>query len=188
MDSLQPFSMKIKLTGYLVILLCFITSPLHASDNWKDVLEKEMPALGHRNWIVIADAAYPLQTAPGVETVVVDADPMEVLRTTFVLLKKYGHVQPVIYTDTELGFVAETDAPGIGAYRHGLDSILAGRSVRKLPHEAIIHRLDEAGRTFKVLLIKTPLKLPYTSVFLQLECGYWNEKAEAALRKNMTGK
>ena len=44
-------------------------------------------------------------------------------------------------------------------------------------------KLDEAGKTFKVLLIKTPLTKPYTSVFFQLECGYWNADSEAELRK-----
>ena len=43
----------------------------------------------------------------------------------------------------------------------------------------------EAGKTFKVLLIKTTLTKPYTSVFFQLECGYWNAEAEKSLRDAM---
>jgi hypothetical protein len=57
--------------------------------------------------------------------------------------------------------------------------------VQVLPHEQIIGKPDEAGKTFKVLLIKTPLTKPYTSVFFQLECGYWNAKAESELREAM---
>jgi hypothetical protein len=82
-------------------------------------------------------------------------------------------------------FVAENNAPGIGAYRDGLGNILTNQPVQVLPHEQIIGKLDEAGKTFKVLLIKTPLTKPYTSVFFQLECGYWNGESEAALRKAM---
>jgi hypothetical protein len=33
------------------------------------------------------------------------------------------------------------------------------------------------------LIIKTPLTKPYTSVFFQLECGYWNAEAEERLRE-----
>ena len=42
--------------------------------------------------------------------------------------------------------------------------------------------LDAAGRAFRVLLLKTTLALPYTSVFVELDCGYWSAEAEAALR------
>jgi len=34
-----------------------------------------------------------------------------------------------------------------------------------MEHEQIISRLDEAGQTFRVLIIKTDMTLPYTSVF-----------------------
>ena len=79
----------------------------------------------------------------------------------------------------------EKNAPGIGVYREGLEKILANQPVQVLPHEQIIGKLDEAGKTFKVLIIKTPLNRPYTSGFFQLECGYWNAEAEAELREAM---
>jgi hypothetical protein len=100
-------------------------------------------------------------------------------------LAKTKHVKPIIYTDAELKYVAEKNAPGISAYREALNKVLQSRPVQALPHEQIINRLDEAGKTFKVLLIKTPLALPYTSIFLQLDCGYWNANAEKELREAM---
>ncbi|MCU0782363.1 MAG: hypothetical protein MUF04_14880, partial [Akkermansiaceae bacterium] len=36
---------------------------------WEALLASELPRLGHRNFIVIADSAYPLQSAPGIRTV-----------------------------------------------------------------------------------------------------------------------
>ena len=60
-----------------------------------------------------------------------------------------------------------------------------GAALQCQPHEQIIGKLDEAGKTFKVLLIKTPLTKPYTSVFFQLECGYWNAESEKQLRNAM---
>jgi len=152
---------------------------------WERTLQHELPLLGHRNWIVIADSAYPLQTSPGIETVVAAQEQAEVLAKVLDELGKSKHVKPIIYTDAELNHVAEKNAPGIGAYRKALEKVLGGRQVQVLPHEQIIAKLDEAGKTFKVLLIKTPLTLPYTSVFLQLDCAYWNAESENELRSAM---
>ena len=168
----------------LLCLLMSLTAALSQS-SWEGTLRHQLPLLGHRNWIVIADSAYPLQTAPGIETVYADADQLKVVKTVLEALAKTKHVKPIIYTDAELKHVAETNAPGISEYRTGLTKLLADRPVQVLPHEQIIGKLDEAGKTFKVLLIKTPLTLPYTSVFLQLDCGYWNADAEKALRAAM---
>ena len=46
------------------------------------------------------------------------------------------HVQPNIFTDTEMKFVAENDAVGISVYRDALAKILAGKKVRVLPARA----------------------------------------------------
>jgi hypothetical protein len=54
-----------------------------------------------------------------------------------------------------------------------------------VPHEELIAKLDEAAKTFRVFVLKTNLTLPYTSVFLELDCGYWDSRAEAELRKSM---
>jgi hypothetical protein len=45
--------------------------------------------------------------------------------------------------------------------------------------------LDKAAETFRVLVLKTDLALPYTSVFLELDCGYWSPGAERRLREAM---
>lgn len=168
-------------------LIAVMTTAVFADDNWKDKLKKELPLLGHRNWIVVADSAYPLQTAPGIETIYVEADQLEVVKGVLAELAKTKHVKPTIYTDVEMKFVAETNAPGITAYRDGLGKVLTNQPVQVLPHEQIIGKLDEAGKTFKVLLIKTPLTKPYTSVFFQLECGYWNAESEQQLREALKG-
>ena len=172
-----------------IIAVCILVTLLAcfgaAAADWKEKLQKQLPLFGHRNWIVVADSAYPLQTAPGIETIYVEADQIEVVKRVLAELAKTKHVKPTIYTDAEMKFVAEKNAPGIGAYRDALAQILANQPAQLLPHEQIIGKLDEAGKTFKVLLIKTPLTKPYTSVFFQLECGYWNAEAEAELRRAM---
>ncbi len=176
--------MKTKLIAVLTLFALITTSI--AAEAWKTKLRSELPLLGHRNWIVVADSAYPLQTAPGIETIYVDAEQLDVVKGVLAELAKAKHVKPAIYTDSELKFVPEDKVAGIAAYRDGLSKVLAGQPARVLPHEEIIAKLDEAGRTFKVLLIKTKLTKPYTSVFFQLECGYWNEESERELRHTMS--
>ena len=172
-------------TSLLVALTLTLLPKLYA-ENWLQTLHKELPLLGHRNWIVIADSAYPWQTAPGVETVETGRGQIEVTRVVLDALEKTKHVRPVIMTDSELPYVSEKNAPGITAYRSALYELLKNRRSQSLPHEEIIKKLDEAGKTFHVLLLKTNHTQPYTSVFLQLECGYWSPKAEKELRSTMT--
>ncbi len=100
----------------------------------------------------------------------------------FAELGKAKHVRPAIYTDAEMKHVPEENAKGITAYREALGKLLAEREVQVLSHEQIIAKLDEAGKTFHILVLKTNLTLPYTSVFLQLDCGYWSAEAEQKLR------
>ena len=138
-----------------------------------------MPVYGHRNWIVIADSAYPEQSREGIQTIVANADQLEVLKTVLATLAHSKHVTPVIYTDQELGYLEDAEAPGIEAYRKNLGDLLQGKTVDVLEHEKIIQKLDEVSQTFKVLIIKTNMTLPYTSVFLQLDCAYWTPDSES---------
>jgi hypothetical protein len=171
--------MKKALLGILLLV-----GAAHASD-WKKDLERELPLMGHRNWVVVADSAYPLQTAPGINTVYAGGDHIAVLNRVLEAVSRQKHVRPVILTDAELKHVDEEYAPGIGTLRTQLQAALAGREVQTLRHADIIGQLDEAGETFRILLIKTELALPYTSVFIRLDCGYWSAEAEDALREAM---
>ncbi len=57
-------------------------------------LRQEIPLLGHRNWIMIVDSAYPLQVSPGVETIETNADQLEVTREVLAALDHSIHVTP----------------------------------------------------------------------------------------------
>ncbi len=155
--------------------------------SWKKIARARLPLLGHRNWIVVADAAYPEQSAAGIATILADAEQLDAVRMVLAELAAAPHVKPNIYLDRELGFVAEADAPGIDAYRLELDGLLRGYNVQRAPHEEIIARLDRAAQRFHVLIVKTGLTIPYTSVFFELDCAYWNAEAEARLRAAMNG-
>jgi D-ribose pyranose/furanose isomerase RbsD len=165
-------------------VLALFFSSLHAAD-WKRELRQEIPLLGHRNWIVIADAAYPWQVSPGITTIETGASQTSVVRTVLAQLKETRHVTPAVLIDRELEAVTEKAAPGIASYRGELEGLLGGMNVTRIPHEEIIRKLDEAGKTFHVLILKTKMTSPYTSVFLQLQCGYWDAARERTLRSSL---
>jgi hypothetical protein len=168
-----------------LLMTFLLLANLSFASDWKQELEQELPLMGHRNWVVVADSAYPLQTSPGIKTLYAGGDHVAVLSQVLEAVSDQKHVRPVIFTDAELQHVDESHAPGIGAFRKQLASALAQRDVEVLPHDAIIHQLDEAGGAFRVMIIKTDLALPYTSVFIRLDCGYWSADAEEALREAM---
>jgi hypothetical protein len=171
-----------------VAILAFAALASAQSADWRTRLTEELPLLGHRNWIAVVDSAYPLQTSAGVETVETSAGQLDVVRTVLDQLGRAKHVRPVIFTDAELKVVPETDAAGVTTYREALSSLLGKTEVQSLPHEEIISKLDEAGKTFHVLVLKTNMTIPYTSVFIRLECGYWSADAERRLREKMAGR
>ncbi|MGB6744476.1 MAG: RbsD/FucU domain-containing protein [Terracidiphilus sp.] len=152
---------------------------------WEQELLHRLPVFGHRNWIVVADSAYPAQSKPGIETIVAGGDHVATVAAVLKRIAASGHVRANVYTDLEIDYVAESDAPGIGACRQRLRALLHGANINQLPHEQIIAKLDERAQVFRVLIIKTSLALPYTSVFFELDCGYWNADAEERLRKAM---
>jgi len=152
---------------------------------WERRLNALLPLYGHRNWVVIADAAYPAQSKPGIETIVANAEQLEVVHIVLDAVTASRHIRPNVYADKELGFVAEKDAPGVIEYRRQLDDLLYHSSVTYLPHEQIITRLDKSAEVFRILVIKTEMTIPYTSVFFELDCGYWNAEAEQRLRQAM---
>jgi L-fucose mutarotase/ribose pyranase (RbsD/FucU family) len=175
----------------LAALILLASSPGRADEEerdrgeWRERLRTLLPKMGHRNWIVVADSAYPSQTAQGIETIVTGEEHLKVLRQVVAELGKQRHVRPVVYLDKELAFVPENHARGIENFRQRLYEVLDERAAHTLPHEEIIARLDKAGNTFHVLVLKTNVTLPYTSVFFELDCGYWGAEGEKALRDAM---
>jgi hypothetical protein len=153
--------------------------------DWRVRLNQQLQLMGHRNWIAVVDSAYPLQTSAGIETIETNDDQLAVVKTVLGAIASAKHVRPVIFTDAELKVVPESDAKGVTDYREALSHLLAKDDAQSLPHEEIIAKLDDAGKTFHILVLKTTLTIPYTSVFIRLDCGYWSADAEKRLREAM---
>jgi len=159
-------------------------APRLTKPQWERELHTLLPLFGHRNWIVVADSAYPAQSKPGIETIVSGMGQLEVARKVLDAINASPHVRANIYLDRELAFVPEKDAPGVTAYRKQLDQMF-GASAKELPHEEIIAKLDQVSQVFRVFLIKTEMTIPYTTVFFELGCAYWPADAEDRLRNAM---
>ncbi len=147
------------------------------------ILADRLPRLGHRNWVVIADSAYPAQSNPSIETIYVGGEHVAAVRAALAAVAAAKHVRPMVRMDLEYADVPESDAPGIDALRGELDAALADSAIDFVKHEDLIAELDRAAGLFDVLILKTDCVLPYTSVFLQLDCGYWSGPAEMRLRE-----
>ena len=156
-----------------------------AADQWQTAVRDHLKLFGHRNWIVVADSAYPAQSASGIKTIVADADQTEVVRFVLAHIQGSRNARSVIFTDKELAFVPEADAAGVSQYRRDLAGLFGEQTVTTLPHEEIIAKLDATAQKFRVLIIKTNMAIPYTSVFIQLKAAYWGDEPEKRLRDAM---
>ena len=167
------------------VLLLLTTCGLTSKDGWKAAVEVQTSQLGYRNWIVIAEASFPAHSRPGTrqinayEPIPVVLD--EVLRT----LERTEHVRPRIYTPRELRAVENDFAPGVDEYRKVLDGALHGHEVTELDQDSLITLVQDAQKSFDVLVIRTTTALPYSSVFLELQPGYWDGESEQRLRTDM---
>jgi hypothetical protein len=161
------------------------SSPRITPSTWEQQFTTLLPLYGHRNWIVVADSAYPSQSKPGIETVVSGAGQLEVARKVLDAINASPHVRANVYLDQELDYVAETDATGVTRYRTDLAELLKGANTIPMLHEQIIAKLDQVSQVFRVLIVKTTLTIPYTTVFFELGCAYWPADAESRMRKSM---
>jgi hypothetical protein len=163
---------------------CDSKSTSESTVSWKNELKAEIPLLGHRNWIVVTDMAYPLQTQAGIKTVYTDAEYVDILNFVYGEIEKSPHIKAAIYQDKELLYLDEQSAKGIDALREQMKSLL-GDHRTFIPHDKLIDRLDEVSRKFNVIILKSKLTVPYTSTFFELDCNYWNNEGETALRSKM---
>lgn len=168
-----------------IVALFLLAVPLAAQSSWQSRVQEQMPLMGHRNWILIVDSAYPLQSSPGVETLETNASHLDVLRYVLGVVNNSIHVRPEIYMDAELPYVPDTDAPGASAYRDQIQRVLSSYKIQSLPHENIINMVDDTSKEFRVLVLKTTMTVPYSSVFVRLDCKYWSDDAEKRMRARM---
>lgn len=172
----------------LPVLLLLTTCGFSSKDGWKAAVEVQTAQLGYRNWIVIAEASFPAHSRLGTRQVNAYESIPVVLDEVLRILEKTEHVRPRIYTPRELRVVENDFAPGIDEYRKVLDGALHGHEVTELDQDSLMTLVNDAKKSFDVLVIRTTTALPYSSVFLELQPGYWDGESEQRLRAEMQRK
>lgn len=147
---------------------------------WRDELNRQLPLLGHRNWLCIVDAAFPWSIAPGIEMLDTREEIGVVLASGLQAVSEALHLRPIAHVARELDFV-----PHAQALRQELLSAINDLETRRTLHSEVLATLDRVGREYRILMLKATCLIPYTSVFLELECGYWPAEAEAEMREAM---
>lgn len=152
---------------------------------WANTIKQEILKLGNFNWIIIAEPTFSNFKPKGITTLTIDASSPEVIKQVFNIIERNGHVDGKIYFSKESRFLTEKQTPGITQFKTKRDKALSGRKTRALNHAALEILLIEAKQKHRILIIKTNTLLPYSSVFIELESGYWHSESETALRKPM---
>jgi D-ribose pyranose/furanose isomerase RbsD len=152
---------------------------------WQGAVDHQASQLGYRNWIVIAEASFPAQNRPGIRQVSADAGVPEVLDHILHTLEQTENVRPRLYLTRELRSVENDIAPGIDDHRKRLKTAMHGHEATELDQQSLVTLMEDANRSFDVLVIRTQSALPYSSVFIELQPGYWDSTSESLLRERI---
>ena len=152
---------------------------------WVGNLRHELGSLGARNWVVIGEAAFPVQSRQGLKVIQIDADIPEVLEAVEDLIEEKHHVKPRVYVTAELENVPYDYAPGVRAHKKKLKESLHGRETVSLDNNMLMRLLSDTSKSYRVLVIKTRTALPYSTLFIELGSGYWDAESESVLRASM---
>jgi hypothetical protein len=90
-----------------------------------------------------------------------------------------------VYLTRELRSVENDYAPGIDQLRERLREAMHGHEFTELDQQALLTLIQDANRSFEVLVIRTQTALPYSSVFLEMRPGYWDADSEQRLRERI---
>lgn len=156
-----------------------------ASRPWLGTIRNELGYLGARNWVVISEAAFPIQSRQGLRVIRLDADIPDVLEGVEDVIEEKHHVKPRVYVTAEFENVPYDYAPGVRAHKKRLEEALHGRETMRLDNDMLMRLLNDTSKTYRVLVIKTRTALPYSTVFIELGSGYWDAESESVLRQNI---
>jgi D-ribose pyranose/furanose isomerase RbsD len=183
---MKTINLSMLIFGILfMIMACNGSKQEKKEVSWKSDFHNELNFLGHRNWILVVDKAFPEQTSSGMKYLYSNEELLPTLQYVQTQIESTTHVRPIIFRDKELSFITEQQVKGVSNYRLESEKLFKGRNTKYLLHEEVFEQLDKSSSLFKVLVIKTNGTMPYSSVFIQLDCGYWDAERESVLRNKM---
>lgn len=165
-----------------VLAGCTLQDP---SEAWKDRVSQQVNMLGDRNWIVVAEASFPAFNRPGFTQVLAGEEVPEVIEQVLTTLEQTENVRPNVFVARELRSVDNNFAPGIDQMRDRIEVSLHSLDTTELEQRSLITLVDSANTRYNVLVIRTSTALPYTSIFFELQPGYWDAESEDHLRRKL---
>ena len=166
-------------------LLTFGCADLPSSNSWQAAVDHQAAQLGYRNWIVIAEASFPAHNRSGLRQISAPVEVPQAVDYVLQALEQTENVRPQVYLTRELRSVENDFAPGIDQLRELIRESLHGHEPTELDQQSLLTLMEDANRSFDVLVIRTQTALPYSSVFLELKPGYWDADSETRLRERI---
>jgi hypothetical protein len=128
--------------------------------SWEGEFQSVLPLLGHRNWVLVTDKAFPLQNAPGITYINTNSQLLPVLEHVLASMHASTHVKPQLYTDRELQYLTPEMVPGITEFRDSLLAVLKGVPRQTIPHDSVFTTMQRAAGLFKIIVLKTEATIP----------------------------
>ena len=132
---------------------------------WQQEFKQLLPLLGHRNWVLVVDKAFPWQSAAGMTYIDSGEEIEPVLASVLEMFAEAPHVKPIVYTDKELNYLAQMGSEE-KALVERFGELLKGHNAQSILHDEIFTKLDAASKLFNVVVIKTESLVAYSSVFI----------------------
>ena len=152
-------------------------------ESWQQQFDEQLQLSGHRNWILVVDKAFPKQ--PGMQIIHTNQKLLPVLEEVLKKIQQSIHVKPIIYNDAELSYITDSMVKDVSQFKQQFKKIVGNATVQPLLHDSVFVRMDRASRLFSITVLKTEEIIPYSSVFLELDCAYWNGNKEHVLREKI---
>ncbi len=151
---------------------------------WQQQIAGALPIFGSGNWVVVASTDFPLLSTAGVETIRVPDGLAAAVNSMEGIFQMSSRLRPSFHVASELDFAA-TQNDDAKAYLAEITKILPTVGVVKMPAADIVQTVIDTAATKRVLVIKTDSMIPYGSIAVELEPGFWSPEQEQALRDAM---
>lgn len=168
----------------MVSMLCGCSTPPEYKLPWHKKFDSRLSLLGKDNWIIVTESSYPCRRAMGIETIATHKGLPSVLDYVLSGMDDSVHAGATAWLCSELEKVPDRDAIGITKVHHEIRRLLndAKIPVKVATEQEILKKIDTETADYNVLVLKSGTPLPYTSVYLHIDCRYWDEAREKRLR------
>lgn len=141
-----------------------------------------MPKFGEGNMIIIADAAFPTLSHDGIDTIPMSVSSIEALKDVIASASAYGHIRPAVWVDHELMQLTDAQVPGIEKFRSRLHEVVGSDQINSNRSQSQLRsRVVKVADVHRVIVIKTPNRLPFSSIYVEFDNANWSAQQDSQL-------